>query len=512
MIGFLDSGASCDTTPKNPNLRPYYALKYCVDICADSANGYNIPQSVIDTAIANIANGDFSDFIVLWSASLNDYPTGSYVYENNNLIHPPTPVISLFDTNYNSSNQVAFFRQDGNDIISSPALLDNFNYCSDVNCALEGFTLVFETPADLQALPVADKTSVDDWNNYFIGAGWDAPNFTSVNVNGNRVSFDGNLNSIISIASLYNGTLIQIINLGLLTNLAYFEMYSEKLTAISFNNTPLTQIHLNDNQLTSLTLSGLVNLTILNVSQNEITTIVGIASCVALTNLDATNNSITGALVLPASLTELLLSQNQITGITNIASLVNLISLVIDNNLFTGALDVSASIALVQFIANDNQLTAFTLVAVASDIEFINVANNNLSGVLDVSAHTRLINLTCNDNAFTEINFAPTADYTLIICRASNNQIASVSDILVHLAAEAPAVPSRQDLDFTNNLLTKTIIGEIFAEQVASGKYYPNNLFNGTGNEAINSVPAIVADYNTLKAIPSNVKANDFDA
>jgi len=166
-------------------------------------------------------------------------------------------------------------------------------------------------------------------------------------------------------------------NISSVTDLNLFQKNISSLTGIE-DFTALTDLYLEQNQLTSLDMSNNTALTHLDCNDNQ------------LTSLDMSNNT---------ALTELICVFNQLTSL-DISQNTALTTLYCDENQLT-SLDVSNNIALDLLHFGDNQLTS-----------------------VDLSNNIALTKLYCNDNQLTSLDMSNNIALTALGC--NNNQLISL--------------------------------------------------------------------------------------
>jgi len=169
------------------------------------------------------------------------------------------------------------------------------------------------------------------------------------------------------------------------------------LTGIKFF-TNLQDLQCNDNQLTSLDVSGLTNLKTLDCQNNQLTSL----NVSGLTNL-----------------WELVCRNNQLTSL-DVSGLTNLAHLSCSNNQLT-SLDVSGLANLQTLLCQNNQLTSLE-VSGLNFLGFLNCSYNQLTS-LDVSL-TRLDHLNCRNNQLTSLNVSGLNFLGFFDCRY--NQLTSL--------------------------------------------------------------------------------------
>ena len=164
--------------------------------------------------------------------------------------------------------------------------------------------------------------------------------------------------------------------------------------------TELTYLFCNNNQLTSLDVSGCTALTMLLCDGNQ------------LTSLDVSNHAI---------LQQLSCYKNQLTSL-DVSKNTELWRLDCSDNQLTD-LDMSGCTTLTYLYCSGNRLTSLD-VSNNTALEELSCENNRLTS-LDVSNHTILRQLSCNSNQLTNLNVSGCTALTSLLC--NNNQLTSLN-------------------------------------------------------------------------------------
>ena len=132
----------------------------------------------------------------------------------------------------------------------------------------------------------------------------------------------------------------------------------------------------------------------------------------------------------------------KITDVSGLAKMTGLTELDVSNNNLTGILDVSSNTQLVMLYAHTNQLSGLNLGGI-NGLKKIEVGMNELSGTLDVSKNTSLEILYANTNKLSDINLGDIS--SLKDLRAHKNQLIGTFDISKNTGLETLSL-------FTNQL------------------------------------------------------------
>jgi len=156
----------------------------------------------------------------------------------------------------------------------------------------------------------------------------------------------------------------------------------------------LTQLDLRKNKITDLSpLSGLVNLTLLNLEQNQITNLSSLSGLVNLTQLYLIASNITDLSPLSGlvNLTELDFSVNKITDLSPLSSLANLTQLDLDFNKITELSPLSGLEKLTKLNLWFNQITDLSPLSGLANLMQLDLRANEIT---DLSPLSGLVNLT----------------------------------------------------------------------------------------------------------------------
>ena len=202
-----------------------------------------------------------------------------------------------------------------------------------------------------------------------------------------------------------------------LINLTTLDLWNNQITELTSLSalTNLTALDLGRNQITDITpLSALTNLTSLSLRNNQITDITGLSALINLTtlnlyhNLDLYKNQITELTGLSAltNLTVLLLAENQITDITPLSALTNLTVLDLRDNQITEITGLSALTNLTALDLSRNQITEITGLSALTNLTRLSLYENQITDITGLSALTNLTELHLHSNQITDLNLS----------------------------------------------------------------------------------------------------------
>ena len=182
----------------------------------------------------------------------------------------------------------------------------------------------------------------------------------------------------------------------------------------------VTEFDCEENNLTSLNLSGCTALTELDCSFN-LPNSLDLSGCTALTKLTCFFSQLSSLNVLGCTaLTELNCSRTQLTSL-DVSGCTALTELSCSRSWLT-SLNVSGCTALTKLYCDVNQLTNLS-VSGCTALTLLKCDNNKLT-ILDVSGCTALKHLRCNDNQLTSWDVSGCSNLTWLYC--SNNQLTSL--------------------------------------------------------------------------------------
>ena len=208
----------------------------------------------------------------------------------------------------------------------------------------------------------------------------------------------------------------------------------------------LDYLDCNQNQLTSLDVSGATALFGLDCSDNQLTSL-DVSQNTALTWLSCINNQLTSLDVSGATaLFDLGCNHNQLTSL-DVSGATALFGLDCSDNQLT-SLDVSQNTALTWLQCINNQLTSLD-VSGATALDDLDCSDNQLTS-LDVSGATALDNLECYENQLTYLDVSNNTALTSLQCEINQliNLDVSNNTALTYLNCSHNSLIS---LDLSNN-------------------------------------------------------------
>jgi internalin A len=193
----------------------------------------------------------------------------------------------------------------------------------------------------------------------------------------------------------------------------------------------LTMLDLSNNQISDITpIAQLTNLTWLGLSNNPISDITPIAQLTNLTGLGLRNNQISDITPIAqlANLTMLDLSNNQISDITPIAQLANLTLLNLNRNQISDITPIAQLANLTSLHLNRNQISDITPIAQLVNLTLLDLSGNQIS---DITPIAQLANLTDLDLSFNQISdITPVAQLAnLTSLYLDSNQISDITPV-----------------------------------------------------------------------------------
>ncbi|MEW6497808.1 MAG: leucine-rich repeat domain-containing protein, partial [Cyanobacteriota bacterium] len=168
-----------------------------------------------------------------------------------------------------------------------------------------------------------------------------------------------------------------------------------------------TMLNLSDNEITDLSpLSGLTNLTQLYLTGNEITDLSPLSGLTNLTQLYLNYNQINDLSPLSGltNLTQMYLDNNQITDLSPFSRLTNLTQMDLDNNQITDLSPLSRLTNLTQLDLNSNQITDLSPLSGLINLTQLTLYNNQITDLSPLSGLTNLIELTLSNNQITDLS------------------------------------------------------------------------------------------------------------
>lgn len=231
------------------------------------------------------------------------------------------------------------------------------------------------------------------------------------------------------------------------------------------------------------------------------------------------------------NLTNLNCSYNQLTSLGTVLSLPNLTDLYCNHNQFT-TLDVSGITTLTQLACNNNSITSLTL---NNNLTYLNCSNNPL-GTLDVSALTDLVNLQCNSNSLSNLDVTNLINLQILHCKSnlltslnvstlvnldrldfSGNSINTIDlSALVNLeyltcsqngltSLDVSSSPDLIELQCNNNEITSL---DVSALNDLKTLYIESNLLTTIDLTALNNLEHLICSHNLFSNLDINALTN----
>ena len=234
-----------------------------------------------------------------------------------------------------------------------------------------------------------------------------------------------------------------------LTNLQLLKCDENQMTSLNVSGlTNLQWLDCNDNQLTTLDVSGLTNLQMLDCAENQLTTL-NLSGATNLTEMDCGRNQLTALDVSELTNLETLdCYTNQLTTL-NVSGLTNLQGIHCEENQLT-SLDVLSLTNLQRLSCEENQLTTLN-VSGLTNLNSLNCIDNQLTS-LDVSGLTGLRGLYCQSNQLTALDISGLTNLETLYCHYNQ---------LTELNVSAPTYLYGLDCSYNNMLTTADVVGWI---------------------------------------------------
>ena len=227
---------------------------------------------------------------------------------------------------------------------------------------------------------------------------------------------DANFRDYITAQEYGTDGLLTIDELNQVTSLEVAKKKIKDLTGLKHFKT-LRELYCNDNQLTSLDVSGFTALTTLYCDNNQLTKL-DMSRCSALTTLSCSENQLKSLDVSRcAELKNLFCNNNQLTAL-NVSNCTALENLGCRNNQLTD-LDVRRCTVLTQLSCENNKLMGLN-VSNCSALTELSCENNQLTS-LNVSGCTELRDLYCYDNQLRSLDASSCRALAYLVC--NNNQL-----------------------------------------------------------------------------------------
>jgi Leucine-rich repeat (LRR) protein len=270
---------------------------------------------------------------------------------------------------------------------------------------------------------------------------------TTLTLSQSNISDMTGIGAFINLQSLdCHNNQITSLNVSNLTGLGIVNCSYNQLTSLNMSElTNLLSLNCNNNNLISLNVSGLVNLEALYCYDNQLTSL-NVSGLSALKGLNCNTNQLTSLNV--NGLTNLLglYCYNNLIPSLTVTALPNLFNLDCSNNVLT-TLNVSSLNSLQVLYCFGNQLNALNLSGIPA-LKWLDCNSNQLPS-LDVSIYSNLFELKCHNNNINNLNVSGLTNLQLLNC--SNNELSAI---------EVLGLTTLENLDCnTNQLSTIDISG-----------------------------------------------------
>lgn len=295
----------------------------------------------------------------------------------------------------------------------------------------------------------------------------------------------------ITLLNVSNSNISDLTGISAFTSLRSLRCQDNQLTALDVtNNTALDFLYCSNNQISTLNLNFNTALASLLCANNQLSSL-NFSNNSALDFVSCSNNQLTGITFNNNNVLEYLAcSDNQLTSL-NLSTKTNLEFIYANNNQLT-TLDIASTAPLKTIECDDNQLTTLNLSSTnTSTLERLFCRANQLAS-LNLSNSTLLQELRCNNNQLTSLNIAATNTLTYVGCE--NNQLASLNlannTALTHIRCQ-------------NNQLTALNVSNNTALEFLECE---NNLITSLDLTASTALIRLTCQYNQLTnlTIPSN--------
>jgi Leucine-rich repeat (LRR) protein len=192
------------------------------------------------------------------------------------------------------------------------------------------------------------------------------------------------------------------LNLSILSSLEYVDCNDNLLENLTIGDNPLKDLNCFNNQLASLDLSGLTNLTNLNCNNNKLS-ILDVQEKNELISLDCSMNKITDLNLVGLSNLQSLSCSNNILSNLNISGLTSIWSMDCYNNKLT-SLDINENLDLSDLDCSTNLLTDLDLTGL-SQLYLLNFFENQITEI-NITGLSELEYISFFDNKITNIDFS----------------------------------------------------------------------------------------------------------
>ncbi len=200
--------------------------------------------------------------------------------------------------------------------------------------------------------------------------------------------------------------IVDLTGLEYAVNMTYLDLYDNQIIDISAvaGLTNLTHLQLSSNQISDISsVAALTNLTFLQAAFNQIIDISAVTGLTELTNLHLGENQIIdiSAVAGLTKLTQLNLNTNQISDISAITNLTDLTLLVLHNNQIIDIAALSGLTNLTDLRLYYNQIIDISTLSTLTNLTILHLLGNQ---IIDISVVAGLTNLTFLDLAFNQIS------------------------------------------------------------------------------------------------------------
>ncbi len=214
-------------------------------------------------------------------------------------------------------------------------------------------------------------------------------------VNRQILKSDAEVIEDLDLANLELGTITNLTGIEGFTSLKRLYANQHDIEQIDLSaNILLEEVHLAGNYLSSIDVSKNTNLVALDLTSNQLTTIIGLSNLVKLKSIDLSFNYFVELSINNPALEVLHFSNNDLINL-DISSVVNLKNVLLTSNKLN-SLDISSNIELQTLLVSDNQLQSINLSENIS-LTHVYIASNLITG-LDVSKNQNLVELKVDRN------------------------------------------------------------------------------------------------------------------
>ena len=269
-------------------------------------------------------------------------------------------------------------------------------------------------------------------------------------------SLNGYFSGINDLTGIEYATNLTYLNLGL-------NYYLRNLSALS-GLTNLTHLDLYENQIRDISaLSGLTNLTNLSLGINRIRDISALSGLTNLTVLDLYENEIRDISALSGlmNLEGLALNSNYISDLSALSGLTNLTSLVLEFNQISNISALSGLTSLEGLNLRVNQISAISVLTGLTNLTRLSLGSNQISDISALSGLTNLTSLTLESNQISNSSMlSGLTNLTWLDLRS--NQISDISALsgltnLTHLTLRSNQISDISALSGLTNLTWLTL-------------------------------------------------------